>query len=349
MNKNSMIMELRCYDEKVELSTSATKLTEMFAADPGLPGVLLSDKDRIIGAISRESFQEYMSRPYSLELAAKRKIEYLLKYVYISDLFVFSNTLIVEAATQALARETSRFREPLIIMLTPIKCKLVSITELLGAYAKISQINHQLLEETNLQLTEANENLELASGKDKTTGLGNDALFKSYLLKKWSKSLLKRDWLSVILLEINLLQKDLGRYDRLALNGCLRKVSSILLESLDELTDTAFYLDRNKFAIIMENSNTIKAGNLSKNISEKIRQIELENFETKAKKNLSLNLGVACIKPNQGDNPDNLLNSAEECLHQSKIIGENLTIVDDISSRDSQRLVNKTYIEKALL
>ncbi|MGF1489695.1 MAG: hypothetical protein ACFBSE_21630, partial [Prochloraceae cyanobacterium] len=52
---------------------------------------------------------------------------------------------------------------------------------------------------------------------------------------------------------------------------------------------------------------------------------------TKITKNLSLNLGIASIKPRTIDHCEQLLIAAEEALEKAKTIGKNCKIIKDIS------------------
>ncbi len=331
LNQNSTVENLNLYDYKIDISSSINTLSKHFKANPNLPGVVLFKQDTFLGAISQKSFWQYMSLPYSLELCARRKIDHLLNFLDINHLVLSKNSLIIEAAEICLQRSSHLLEQPLVIKITALEYKLLDSHQLLVSYAAIHQLTNKLLDRANKKLEKSNFTLKQTLRLDEITGLGNGLLFEEYFDRAWKKAVKKESWLSLIRLDLDICQQDRHNYSQLAIDGCLRKIGERIAELSNRITDTVIHYGEGRFAIVLPKTNTIDATRIGEKISAEIQKFQITNSQTKITKNLSLNLGIASIKPRTIDHCEQLLIAAEEALEKAKTIGKNCKIIKDIS------------------
>lgn len=331
LDHKSKVENLNLYDYKINISSSISTLTEQFKANPNIPGVILFEDDTFLGAISQKSFWQYMSRPYSLELCAKRNVEHLLNFFEINHLVLSKNHLIIEAAEISLQRSPDLLEQPIVVKMTPLEYKLLDTHQLLVSYAAIHQLTNRMLARANKKLEETNLKLKQTLRSDEITGLGNELLFKEYFAREWQRSVKEQNWLSLIRFDLDIFQETRNSYTQLNINGCLRKIGETIEPLLNRVKDLIVHYGEGRFAIVLPSSNTIDATLIGEKTSDAIQKFIITNSRTQISKNLSLNLGIASIKPRDQDESEQLLIAAEESLEKAKIMGKNCKIITDIS------------------
>src|SRR3569623_771748 len=78
LTPESVLADLPSHAFQVERDIPGQYVATEFEKRPELPGVVVMDRGRKLGMISRERFLEHLSRPYGLELYMGRPIEALL-------------------------------------------------------------------------------------------------------------------------------------------------------------------------------------------------------------------------------------------------------------------------------
>ncbi|MDJ0713407.1 MAG: hypothetical protein QNJ54_04195 [Prochloraceae cyanobacterium] len=154
LNFNSTLGELELYQVYLEASEPIEKISNILRENPQLPGVILFKNDLLIGSLSRNSFWEYLSRRYALELCSARNIEFLLNCLDIKTFILSADNSILEATKKTLAREKNLINEPIIVKTAPKEYKLLDVSQLFVAQSKIYELTRELLNQTNKKLEE---------------------------------------------------------------------------------------------------------------------------------------------------------------------------------------------------
>lgn len=68
LSLESTIQNLSLYEFQIEADRTGVEVARAFDTNPLLPGVILTEEEKLLGMISRRRFLECMSRPYGLEL-----------------------------------------------------------------------------------------------------------------------------------------------------------------------------------------------------------------------------------------------------------------------------------------
>lgn len=143
----STLKDLFLYDFQVEIANVGIEVAHEFDQNPTLPGVILMDRGKFFGLISRRRFWEYMSRPYSIELFYKRPLSSLYHFAKTAALVLSPDTSILEASKQSLQRSPRALYDPILVEFTPNQYRLIDVHQLLMAQSKIYEITAKLLDE----------------------------------------------------------------------------------------------------------------------------------------------------------------------------------------------------------
>ncbi|MGQ4648756.1 ATP-binding protein [Lyngbya aestuarii] len=153
LSVNSRLEELSLYDVQVESSCLGKDVAQTFQVNQLLPGVILTDKGKFAGMISRRRFLEQMSRPYGVELFSRRPLFSLYSFVGAEVLKLSGKTQIVEAALCSLQRSPKLLYEPIVVEMESGIYRLLDAHQLLVAQSHIQQLTTQLLnEQTQAQM-----------------------------------------------------------------------------------------------------------------------------------------------------------------------------------------------------
>ncbi len=324
LDLNSQVKELKLYDNHIETSVAVSELISFFKSNPNLPGVIVWSNKKIIGVISQKIFWQYMSRPYSFELASRRSLKYLLDFVNIKDCLVISADLLIrKAAKESLERSAEQLDEPILVKITRQEYRLLDPHQLLVAYAQIHELTFSSMKEVNKKLESANQTLEQVLRLDPVTKLGTKSLLKEYLNREWKRAIKEKKWLSLIRLDLDYFQEYQELYSQLVADESLEKIGSVMKTIVKRSGDLTIHYGEGKFAILLPNSNVVDADRVAEEIREKIEKLEIVNLQSKINTYLTASLGVAGIKPALIEKQKALITRAEQALTQAKQSGRN--------------------------
>lgn len=149
LHLESTLEELKLYDYKLDLGQPGRELAKALAENPLIPGVIVTDEEQFAGMISRRRCLEHLSRPYGVELFARRSIKTLHRFAKTEVLIFPANTLIVMAARRSLQRSPELLDEPIVVEIEAEVYRLLDVHQLLVAQAKIHEVATQVIREQN--------------------------------------------------------------------------------------------------------------------------------------------------------------------------------------------------------
>lgn len=144
---DSTLGELPLYDFSVEVDRLGVEVAAVFQKYPLLPGVILLEKGKYIGIISRRQLLEYLLLPEGIKLFLKKPLSVLYSYSRNHPLVLPHTTLILTAAQQTLRRSAERLGEPIIVHLDTENYRLLDMHQLNIAYWQIRGIETQVRHE----------------------------------------------------------------------------------------------------------------------------------------------------------------------------------------------------------
>ncbi|WP_448564763.1 sensor histidine kinase [Trichothermofontia sp.] len=149
----STLTDLWLYDATIDLSRPSQDAKQWFEQQPLLPGLILVDRDTLIGMVSRQRFFECLSRPFGLEVFLKRPLQVLSGFIETDGLLISSDTPIVQATRQSLSRTPEMLYEPIVVTMPDGSYRLLDTHQLFIAQSRIHELATQLLhEQTQAQM-----------------------------------------------------------------------------------------------------------------------------------------------------------------------------------------------------
>ncbi len=350
LSLNSRLQELSLYDFHLELSALGRKATQAFEANPLLPGIILTERGKFAGMISRRRFLESMSRPFGLEVYSKRPLKDLYRFAKTDILILPGNTSIREAASMSLERSdlgdasiinaTNKSQpisyagdshqqaskpdllyEPIVVEISPSVYRLLDVHQLLVAQSHIHQMALEVIEELYQQLEQANLELNKLASIDSLTGAANRRKFDEYLEIKWRQMAREKAPLCLILCDIDFFKRYNDTYGHPAGDACLQRVAGALMRSAKRPEDLVARYGGEEFAAILP--NTTAAGGV--HVAEKMRlavcELGIAHAKSAVNTYVTISLGIACAMPQAESSPEELIAGADEALYGAKADG----------------------------
>ena len=135
----STLEELQLYTSQIECHCPVGEAAKIFKDHPMLPGIIISQKHKFVGIISRRLFFEYMSLPHSWQLFSKLPINSIYQLTKKETIILPITTPIVEAAKYCLQRSPELLYEPIAVSDQQNKYKILDVHHLMTAQSKIHE------------------------------------------------------------------------------------------------------------------------------------------------------------------------------------------------------------------
>ena len=159
VHREATLGELNLYEAGINIDCSGAELKKIFENNPLLPGVILTDREQMVGMISRRRFFEYMSRPYSLELFSRRSLSELYFFIKKEVLVLDRDTPIFTGVRRSLDRSPELLYEPIVVVLAPEVYQLLDVHQLLLAQMRIHEITTEALHSSEAKSREQTKEL----------------------------------------------------------------------------------------------------------------------------------------------------------------------------------------------
>jgi diguanylate cyclase (GGDEF)-like protein len=359
---HSTLKELFLYDFQLESSELGRKVTQAFEANPLLPGVILTERGKFIGMISRRRFLECMSRPFGLEVFSKRSLKELYQFAKTDTLIFPGTTSILAAAKQTLQRSSELgacavfhtpnlmqsaayfppiiptqkltpdlLYEPIVVEIEPEVYRLLDVHQLLVAQSHIHELAIQLINKLYQQLEKANEELQKLATVDSLTQIANRRRFDEYLDLKWRQMAREQASLSLILCDIDFFKSYNDTYGHPTGDTSLQEVAQALLGSVKRPEDLVARYGGEEFAVILPNTTATGAVYLAEKMRKNIKALEIPHVNSTVNPYVTISLGVASIVPHPESSLEMLIEAADRALYQAKATGRDRYVLSPIS------------------
>lgn len=183
---------------------------------------------------------------------------------------------------------------------------------------------HNELNQKNLQLENANKQLERISLQDGLTGLSNRRSFDQILEKEWQRMLRNKSPLSLIMIDIDFFKEFNDNDGHLAGDDCIRSVARALEQCIGRASDVAARYGGDEFALILPESSSSGAHIVAQAIQSSLQKMTIAHQASEVGELVTLSFGVATMIPHDSSSPKFLLDLADKALYTSKENGRNL-------------------------
>ncbi|MCC5638931.1 sensor histidine kinase [Nostoc sp. CHAB 5844] len=144
LSLESNLQELLMYDFGVDISCTGAEVANYLEKYPRLPGIILLERGKFMGMISRRRLLEFFIRPFGQDLFAKATLNELYSYARTEILLIPETTTILTAMQHTLKRSPELFAEPIVVQTDTNIYKLLDIHDLNLAAWQIRGIETQV-------------------------------------------------------------------------------------------------------------------------------------------------------------------------------------------------------------
>ncbi|WP_316568279.1 PAS domain S-box protein [Neobacillus sp. YIM B06451] len=177
--------------------------------------------------------------------------------------------------------------------------------------------------EKEKSLETANDFLKLLSSLDGLTGISNRRYFEENLEKEWERNKANETPLSAIMLDIDCFKLYNDTFGHLAGDDCLKKVASVIRDSLKRPRDLAARYGGEEFIILLPETDKAGAMLIAETIRQSVRKQEIPHTSSEIDSYITISAGYATIVPDEQFEPKDLIREADIALYQAKRNGKN--------------------------
>lgn len=174
------------------------------------------------------------------------------------------------------------------------------------------QINDQMHQHLN--------SIELLARADSLTGLWNRRSLDETLEKEWQRCQRNRTQLALLVIDIDHFKNFNDSFGHQAGDECLIKVARVLSSMARRATDMVARFGGEEFVVLLPDCDLIEAAAIADEARERVSRLAMDNPGTTTG-HITLSIGAAACRPDQGGSTEALFESADTALYQAKHAG----------------------------
>ncbi|MEH1809059.1 diguanylate cyclase domain-containing protein [Nostoc sp.] len=173
------------------------------------------------------------------------------------------------------------------------------------------------------QLQLANQRLENLAMVDKLTQIANRRSFDSRLDYLWQYLLREKDFISLLLCDIDYFKQYNDTYGHAVGDTCLTLIAQALKQTIKRSRDLVARYGGEEFVVILPNTASDGAVQVAQGIHQAIQQLNIPHTASAVKQYVTLTIGIATVIPTSDMLPLDLIKAADQALYQAKAQGRN--------------------------
>ena len=231
---------------------------------------------------------------------------------------------------------------------TPTEIKFV---QQLAAQFSVALEHSHLLAQTRSQASEltqtldalqqANLKLECIARLDGLTEVANRRYFDEFLDQEWQRLTREKQFLSLIMFDVDHFKLYNDFYGHQAGDECLIKIAHAAQQVLKRPADLLARYGGEEFAVILPNTDEIGASNVATQIKLAIQDLDILHVKSK-EQIVTLSLGIATQIPSIDRTSEAFISEADHALYQAKQQGRNCWIHYNFIPQNSRNSLNIT-------
>lgn len=179
------------------------------------------------------------------------------------------------------------------------------------------------LKRLNQQLEEANRKLERLANYDPLTGVANRRSFIESLNQEWRRAYRNSQPISIIMIDVDFFKAYNDSRGHQAGDDCLRRIASLLKQSLTRTGDVLARYGGEEFVVILPATNNEGSHAVARRLRECIESARMPHGDSVVSEYITISLGTATHLPQNGDKPGALISAADSALYLAKRNGRN--------------------------
>jgi diguanylate cyclase (GGDEF)-like protein len=189
---------------------------------------------------------------------------------------------------------------------------------LLGAWVQANialELYASVLEKKNLRLSDLTHT-------DALTGIGNRRLFDKALQEEWSRARRSGQYLSLLMIDVDLFKKYNDHYGHQAGDECLRAVAGAIGAQARRPSDRACRYGGEEFTLILSDTTGTSGRVLAEAVRAAVASLNLVHAVSPHGV-VTVSIGLASVEPGEDSSPQHLLEAADKALYRAKFNGRN--------------------------
>ncbi|BAZ45658.1 response regulator receiver modulated diguanylate cyclase [Chondrocystis sp. NIES-4102] len=183
-----------------------------------------------------------------------------------------------------------------------------------------------------ITLKKANLRLTYQANIDSLTQIANRRRFDEYINQEWSRCAREKEYLSLIICDVDYFKAYNDTYGHQAGDNCLYEVAQGIERAVKRPADLVFRYGGEEFAVILPHTQGQGAIKVAEEIHEKIRQLQIFHASSEIDNIVTISLGVSTIIPTAKYSPHLLISAADDALYNAKVLGRNRVIYKAVES-----------------
>lgn len=193
-------------------------------------------------------------------------------------------------------------------------------------YTNLEQRVQERTQELSLateKLQAANEALEKLSYTDALTQVANKRHFQKIYEDEWKRAARSATQLTIMLIDIDCFKLYNDTYGHIEGDRCLKLVADTLGKVVSRTGDLVARFGGEEFIILLPHTQIDAARLIAARLVESVRELAIPHQTSLAGKEVSISLGLAQTIPQQEDDPNDFINTADQALYKAKMSGRN--------------------------
>ena len=183
-----------------------------------------------------------------------------------------------------------------------------------------------------ITLKKANLRLTYQANIDSLTQIANRRRFDEYIAQEWSRCARERQYLSLILCDVDYFKTYNDTYGHQAGDNCLYEVAQGIDRAVKRPADVAFRYGGEEFAVILPYTEGQGAIRVAETIHQHIKDLQLPHSGSEIGNIVTISIGVSSLIPDIRSSPHTLIAAADAALYNSKIKGRDRIIYKSVEA-----------------
>ena len=175
------------------------------------------------------------------------------------------------------------------------------------------------------ELVATNDRLTVMASIDMLSGLANRRGFQSRLDFEWMKALQYDSELSLLMIDVDHFKLFNDTYGHPEGDACLSRLGETLSAIAGETMGFAGRYGGEEFCLLLPNTDAKRALEIGEMVRTAVENLAMPH-STSSYLTVTVSVGVACTKPNEKQQPGDLIEAADAALYAAKHRGRNAVV-----------------------
>jgi diguanylate cyclase (GGDEF)-like protein len=175
------------------------------------------------------------------------------------------------------------------------------------------------------ELVATNDRLTVMASMDMLSGLANRRGFQSRLDFEWTKARQSESEVSLLMIDVDHFKLFNDTYGHPEGDACLARIGETLAGIALDTMGFAGRYGGEEFCLLLPNTGAVRALEIGEMVRTAVQSLAMPHA-TSSHQTVTVSLGVACTRPNDFQEPGDLIEAADAALYAAKHRGRNAVV-----------------------